>query len=188
MILNNYWNFIVGATNQSWYSVEGSYSVTTSFGCKNTSGMDLAVCVGGYGLGSEEQTALGNAFMDQIREHALLDVIVGSGDTDPTPADYDLDTDITSNITNYATSANISADANGLHTVITVSGQNNTGSSITIAEIGVIKRVRSQIYHRSDDPMPDPDEKCLFVRHVLDSPKTVPNGEGFNLTFEWTEA
>lgn len=186
MILNNYWNFIIGATNQSYYVTQGTESVTTSFGCKNTSGMDLAVAVGGYGVSSNEE--LGNAFLDQIREHSLLDAIVGSGDTDPTPTDYDLDTDITSSITNYAASANISADANGLHTVITVSGQNNTGSSITIAEIGVIKWVHSVIYHRSDEPMPDPDNKCLFVRHVLDSPKTVPNGEGFNLTFEWTEA
>lgn len=184
MILNNYWNFIIGATNQPWYVTQGTTSVTTSFGCKNTSGQDLAVAIGGYGMSSGEEYL----YMAQLREHELLDAIIGSGDTDPTPADYGLDTDITSIITNYATSVNISADANGLHTIITVSGQNNTGDSITISEIGVIKRVRSVIYHRSDDPIPDPDQKCLFVRHVLDSPKTVPNGEGFNLTFEWTEA
>lgn len=185
MILNNYWNFIIGATNQPYYYTQAHYSDTTSFGCKNTSGDDLLVCIGGYGPGNESE--LGNAFLDQIREHSLLDAIVGSGTTPTTKDDYDLDTDITSSISNYETSVNMSAYANGLHTRITVSGQNNTGDSITISEIGVIKKVRSQIYHRSDEPMPDPDEKCLFVRHVLDAPKTVPNGEGFNLTFEWTE-
>lgn len=185
MILNNYWNFIVGATNQSYYETQALYSVTTSFGCKNTSGMDLEVCVGGY---AQDASEVGNLFLDQIREHSLLAAIIGSGTTPPAKGNYKLDTDITSTISNYETSVNMSSDANGLHTVITISGQNNTGDSITISEIGVIKKVRSQIYHRSDEPMPDPDEKCLFVRHVLDAPKTVPNGEGFNLTFEWTEA
>lgn len=184
MILNNYWNFIVGATNQPYYETEVSYSVTNSFGCKNLNNQDLQVCIGGYGLKTGEEYL----YMTQIREHELLDAIIGTGTTPPVKGNYALDTDITSTISNYETSVNMSSDANGLHTVITISGQNNTGDSITISEIGVIKKVRSQLYHRTDDPIPEPDEKCLFVRHVLDNPKTVPNGEGFNLTFEWTEA
>lgn len=112
-----------------------------------------------------------------------LSVVIGSGTTAPTPEDVALANDITSAISNFAYTVQTSADGASIKTVATITGTNTTGSDITISEIGIKKA-----FETARDGTQPVTKYALIVRHLLDTPKTVPSGESFSLTFEWVES
>ncbi|MBQ2856533.1 MAG: hypothetical protein IJE78_05285 [Bacteroidaceae bacterium] len=181
MILTNYWNYYMNSQLQNGYQGGGSYYIRDDFDCLSmVDGEPLRVCIGGY---RESEDVRMPKYLNQIQPLKNLSVVVGTGTSTVDPANYQLGNDITSSLLNVQTSVNISVAEAGLHIAATISGTNTTGSSIAISEIGIYKKVFSQIYDVST-----PTEKVLFVRHLLTSPKSVGNNETFSLTFEWVES
>lgn len=181
MILTNYWNYYMNSQLQNGYQGAGAYYVRDDFDCLSMiDGEPLRVCIGGY---SESEDVRMPRYLNQIQPLKNLDVVVGTGTLAVDPANYQLDDDITSSLINVLTNVDVSVAEAGLHVAATISGTNTTGSNITISEIGIYKKVFSQIYEVST-----PTEKVLFIRHLLTSPKSVGNNETFSLTLEWVES
>lgn len=175
MILNNYYNMIGGLAN-----ISPSFGDTrnTDIGIKNLSGNTINVTTGW----STSFPGVLPTMVQNWSPKARLSIKVGSGTTEPDASDYSLENDITNSISNFNYSTITSADGGKLSTVITITGSNSTGSPITITEIGVIKAVEKA----NSGTTPDTDY-TLIIRHLLETPKVIANGEGFSLTFEWVE-
>lgn len=126
------------------------------------------------------------ARMYSIKED--LSYVVGTGTTTPVASDYQLENDITSSLSNYNYTQATSFEDGKCRTIVTITGTNNTGSSQTITEIGVRKRY----YYAYIIPPTSVGENehydCLIIRHLLNTPKVVPDGEGFTITFQWDES
>lgn len=95
-------------------------------------------------------------------------LFVGSGNTAVTANDYCLDTPVTLNVV----AASCTTNASGLVTVLRTF-ENNTGSSVTINEIGLYVFA----YFPATAPV------VMIGRKVLSTPVTIPNGE--QRTFEY---
>lgn len=178
MVLNNYFKYFVGVTSQPMYTGNsGQQAVTTDFGCKSmVDGQDLRCCVDGYQNSDSSAYFLKN--MEPLYD---IGIAIGTGTTPVTANDYQLANDVTSSL-NPTITTNVGSDANGIHVVNTISGINTSGSSVTITEVGAYKNIYTNCYD------PTKNEKCLFVRHILDSPITLAAGESYSFTFEWTQS
>ena len=131
MVLNNYWKFLVATSNRHY--VPGSNTVITS-GCVDLSGnTNVQIRNGSAG------TAPGYGVNFNTREG--IRPRIGNGTTDPDLDDYCLSHDITDSITNFNYVVTISSDSEGFKTQITITGQNNTGNTITLTEVGVCKPI-----------------------------------------------
>lgn len=180
MVLTNYWNYYRNAQLQTTYQSYGAYYLRDDFDCLSmVDGEPLRVCIGGYDEGDSTRTP---RYIKQLQPLAYLDAVVGTSDTAVTAADYQLGNDITSSLYNVSTSVDVTVDQDGIHIIATISGTNTTGSSVTISEVGIYKKVFAQIYETST-----PTEKVLFVRQLLDTPKVVANNENFSITIAWDE-
>lgn len=94
-------------------------------------------------------------------------MVFGAGSTEPSVTDYALDTDITSQLSLSSFSISVGSDTNGMTVLCSVSVQNNTNSSITIKEVGLLhKFVDDNLYEHS----------CLLSRTILDTPVTIASG------------
>ena len=117
----------------------------------------------------------------------ILFVTIGTGTATPTLDNYCL-TDIlstTSNssgasITNYSYSIQTSSTADDARTTIVISGVNNTGSTITISELGLYKKM----WYQEDV---DRYYNVYFIRETLNNPIEVPPHRGFFIAFEWVQ-
>ena len=180
MVLNNYWNYYKNSQEQGFYQSTGAYYIRDDFDCLSmVDGEPLRVCIGGYGLGSDTER---DNSVKQFLPLANLDAVVGTGSTAATKSDYQLVNDVTASLYNVSTSVDVTVDQDGIHVIATISGTNTTGSSVTISEVGIYKKVFAQIYETST-----PTEKVLFVRQLLDTPKVVANNENFSITIAWDE-
>lgn len=109
-------------------------------------------------------------------------IVLGSGTTAPTLDDYLLEADLSSSITNFNSTVNSSGVTGGTSTIYTATGVNNSGSTFTINEIGVVKDG-----FFPGDGMGSQSISTLLLREVLSQGIEVPSGQGFTVTFEWTE-
>lgn len=181
MVLTNYWNYYKNSQEQGRYKSTGAYYIRDDFDCLSmVDGEPLRVCIGGYGINGSEAEELN--YIRQLQPLANLDVVVGTGNTAAAKSDYQLANDVTSSLYNVSTSVDVTVDQDGIHIIATISGTNTTGSSVTISEVGIYKKVFAQIYETST-----PTEKVLFVRQLLDTPKVVANNENFSITIAWDE-
>ena len=178
MILNNYWTFKAYVESHYYKQMGGPEDrVGESIGLKSLDGLDARLWIGsGVNYSDFLSTELATKTWSPKVE---LSVILGSGTTAPTPEDYNIEQSIMSAISNFNSSINVTSSNGQEKTVITVSGTNTSNDAITISEIGIVKPIRP-------DNINDP-RNVLFIRHLLDEPKSVASGEGFALTFEWTE-
>ena len=106
-------------------------------------------------------------------------VVIGTGDTAESLSDYRLANDITGSISNYQQSYTSGEDGNTLKTTFSISGVNNTGSAITIKEVGIGKNILDG--NIASVPV-------MFLRKVLDTPIEVANGSTFAFSVEWKES
>lgn len=121
------------------------------------------------------------------RNYSMKDditLVVGEGDTEPTLNDYALEDDVTASLTAYNFTYSASSENGMTKLVATVTGINNTGASITLREVGVVKK----FYYGTTSTSESTYKNVLILRHILDEPKEIANGEGFSLSFEWTES
>lgn len=180
MILTNYWNFAayMGTHNMTFDS-----NTSVDVGVKDLTGTAIAAVWVDVNFSAQyKQFAVATAKNYSLRSE--LSALVGSGTTAAQIDDYALADDITESISNLAVSSNTGADEEGLKTTITVTGTNLTGADITISEIGIAK----PIYYFDQQWSEVKSKLSLFAREVLKNPVSVPDGQGFSITFEWLEA
>lgn len=166
MILNNYYAY-KGTIDKT--EISGN-PFPSSTGAYDTSGEALEAW-----LGLAQNGALNMAL------RLNLGVIVGTGNVEVQATDYCLSNDITASLSSFNATINSGADGGANRTTIVITGLNNTGASVTLTEIGVYKTVLQSNSGTQS-------KNVLFIRHMLNEPKIVANGEGFSLTFEWVES
>lgn len=113
--------------------------------------------------------------------HKNLIPKLGTGNTPVTAEDYCLSNNVTSSFSNLTAvlSEVVSVDTDGIPNakiVMSISGVNTSGSSVTIKEVGLSKNMDLLGAH-----------EILFVRHILDTPITVAAGDSFTLPLQWIE-
>ena len=130
MILNNYWKWLDAILKTYFYS-ESYNDPTTDIGMKDLSGNDAPISL----ASSSNETAW------ESRNFENGEMRFGSGTGSATADDYALATDITDSLSNISLSIS-SAGTNGLDRTFTVTGTNNSGSAITITQVGYAKTVK----------------------------------------------
>lgn len=181
MILNNYYKAYAYFSSHHMNATASAYGWDqVNLGLVDTSG----TAVGDLPIDCQNTPS----YIEYVaRNYSMKDDItvnVGEGDTEPTLNDYALEDDVTISLSNYSVSISPSSESGMAKLVATVTGINNTGESITIREVGVVKK----FYYGTTSTSESAYKNVLLLRHVLDTPKEVANGEGFSLTFEWTES
>lgn len=177
MILNNYWNLMAGMAG---ITPGFDRTVNQQIGVRNmTNGDEIGVTVGW----PTNFPGVLSTMCQNWNPRANLSAVFGSGTTEPSATDYQLASDTTANFSNINVTINTSADGASISTVVTISGTNVSGDSITITEVGIAKAIESA-NGGTEPALTD----SLMVRHLLDTPKTVANNESFTLTLEWLES
>ena len=157
---------------------------TLSTGALDTSGNECTRIP--YACPSSSASSIGPILARMWSERYDLSFVVGTGNTEPTANDYCLENDVTANISSYSTSVNVTFEDGKFRTIATISGVNNTESDITISEVGVTKKY---FYTTNGTSVSDNTfYNVLLIRHVLETPKVVPSGSGFTVTFQWDES
>jgi len=100
-------------------------------------------------------------------------IILGSGTTEPTPEDYRLESQITTNLS----CDNVSVSRNTTVKTYTATFSNSGTSPITVTEIGYVSRTGY-----GTNPITYDD--FLMDRTVLETPITIPAGESRTVTYE----
>lgn len=181
MILNNYFNYKTYIDSNLLEEINSGQTTYVNIGAKDINGNDFYLM----------NKAYLQADRPYLRQNAAIKIdisaILGTGTTEPTATDYALQNDITENLSRVTVTTNISYETGKEKTVITVSGVNITGNELTISEIGIYKTAYGSDNNGTPGHSPVP-LKVLFIRHLLETPKTVASGEGFSLTFEWVES
>lgn len=168
MLLNNYWNM---RQYVDTHYVQQS-SGTVDIGLKNMSGTSV-----NFTLNSAYHTVIGN----NACMRSQLTGYVGTSDTAVQKTDYALGTDITSKLSNMNTVVNSGLIGDSFRSIVIISGLNNTGSTISLKEYGIAKGV---YYHPSDSGA---IEQVMLIRAILNQPIVLPNGQGFQIIYEWVE-
>lgn len=102
-------------------------------------------------------------------------IVLGSGTTEPTPEDYRLESQITTNLS----CDSVSVSRNTTVKTYTATFSNSGTSDITVTEIGYVSRF-AWAYNTGDYIYDD----FLMDRTVLETPITIPAGESRTVTYE----
>lgn len=177
MTLNNYYKWLVEIvkefTNES-YRV-ASFKFTNGTVPSTGSASGLSVC----DTQANQNNIGGYCPLGYNRTFANLSVMLGSGTTEPDATDYTLASGISTSDLSVSVQKTFSADENGAHILLTISGQNNTGSDIDITEIGITMPIciaSPTVGTRT----------LLLAREVLDTPITVAAGSAYSFVYDWT--
>lgn len=172
MVLKNYWKW---AENTLKTNVFGDNMFATDIGMIAVDGQSCPIAL----RASSANDVSGHIAPNHMLS-TNLSVFVGSGTGDVTVDDYNIENDITDNISNLTFSYDSMA-SDKIERTITITGTNNTGDTITINQVGIAKAI---------DYLPSSwtNKKVMFVKHQLTEALTVPNGDGFTITFKWIEA
>lgn len=173
MLTSNYWNY--RAFIESQYIGSGSNWDKVEIGLKGLTGDTVLF----------QKTRTDSAMYNYANVlgycgvRSGLNIVVGTGSTDPLVSDYALESDVTTSFISRVTSCSTGAVDAGIKTVLILSGVNNTDSTITITEYGITKAIVTA--NSSTTPV-------LFLRDILSEPIVVPPGGGFTLPIEWVES
>ena len=167
MILRNYYGFWGGFLGQPLSNGQSK----TITGCKTLTGNDL-ICY------TPSATGYMTSFIANVTSWNGCAVRVGTDNTTEDISDYCLGNDVTANLTNYLSNLSVSYGDNGAIFTFTVSGENRTGSTITIKEIGITKKYFSS---------PTAVSEFLITREVLDTPIVLNDGDAFSFTYIWKQ-
>jgi hypothetical protein len=114
-----------------------------------------------------------------------LNFVVGTGTTEPTVNDFQLENDVTSSFSNCTIAKTIDQVGNTYTNELTFlcMGKNNTNADITLNEIGIYRSILFTNSFYQDNVWAN----MLFIRHLFDEPLTVPPNETFKITLVWKE-
>lgn len=105
-----------------------------------------------------------------LANYAYPCIFLGDGNTPPTPDDYKL----SGNPINLTKQGYLSTAISNDNITFTGTAINNTGSEVTIREVGIGFHVAY--------PSASTSWACMWSREVLDTPIVVPNGAGKVIT------
>lgn len=180
MILNNYWAY--KQYMEKTAPQLGSDTYIDIPGCISVEGPQYSNVVVGYNSTRIDNDAFKGITENRSLRYKLYSK-VGSSDAAPTALDTDLNEDITSSFDNYTTEVRVNSSGDQMVTTIEFGGDNNTGSEITIRELGIYKSVHNTVPYDGTEYL----YHFMFVHHVLEEPIVVPVGQGFTKVFEWRE-
>ena len=190
MFLVNYWKLLGVILSKGNDQIVRYYqNYTKYYGAnvvvKNTSGTDVTNVI--TDMTNSNSNNYGQYTVYIAYNKKLLsswNFVCGDDDTEVSGREYSLGNDITSTFSNIQMTQNVYADEYGLHTLLTITGINNTGSNVTIKEIGFTK----PIYYVTDTSSYSNtayNTPILLFRKVLDEPVVVANNGGaFNINVE----
>lgn len=180
MILNNYWAY-KQYMEKTAPQLSSSISIVIP-GCVSVEGPPYSDVMVGYNSSRIDNDAFKGITENRSLRYNLYSK-VGSSDSAPTALDTDLNADITSSFDNYTTEIRVNSSGDQMVTTIEFGGDNNTGSEITIRELGIYKNVHFSVPNGDSEYI----YHFMFVHHVLEEPIVVPVGQGFTKVFEWRE-
>lgn len=170
MILNAYWQIMNDIMTEADDSGNKSETV------KGTDGNDVSYPIKCNNSGYKMQY-----FIENTNMKGDVSFRVGTGNTEPAADDYEMANDVTDSLTGTSLTVNHVMGEDGAKVVYTFSASNQTGDSLTISEVGIVKTLKN-----GESSSPSRGD-VLIARDILDTPVTVPSGSGFVLTYEWTE-
>lgn len=163
MILNNYWKWLQVITMNGLNGQDCPCSIV------NTNGDSLnTYCM----------SANNNINPCQLTKD--LAIKIGTGENTYTPDSYNLVNDITSSIDNLTFQMQSNCSNDQFIRTVLVSGDNSSANDITITEIGIQRKM-----YRSAGG--DVGTQVMLAIVQLETPITVPAGQGFTATVEWIE-
>lgn len=180
MITNNYW--AIEALRATWDN-KTTYDLTFPQGMKVVSSLGTEY-TGTLSFGNTTNIPVflaGKApsVSSSVGTHYPT-VIIGSGDTEPTADDYELDSPISETLTQSYQVVKGQGGA-GYDIVFTITGTNTSGSAYTIKEVGV-----NAFMGGTEDTYSF--GWAMIARFLLETPITVAAGDGFSFAFRWSEA
>ena len=180
MVLNNFWSLMAGLGNTIAYN---SGLQPTDIYLVDTSGEVRRIMF----CNSTSTGSTTNYIHDANAYWWNLKAFVGSGTRTPTTDDYCLVDDITSSFNFFSLSYEAECRDGSCILVATISGANNTGSTLTVSEVGLGKNLcwGTRV---SETSWNTGNFDALYVREVLDNPIIVPPARGFTLTLEWVQS
>lgn len=134
-------------------------------------------CVLGTSYGEVNTASYYPAYTSTVGYGLKINLICGSGTTEPALDDYCLESPFTSLIPVGWSSAPIYENDVITGRTFSKTLQNNTGDDITVSEIGIVGSNRTSSTAMNDS------NTVLLERTVLDTPVTVANGETFTIQY-----
>ena len=157
MFNNNYWKMRAYCAN----TVPPTSYAQISIGVKDKSGNAVT---NGYVISGNTVAP----YFSSMWNYAIATrLIVGTGDTEATANDVDLESSAMSSLSNVSFSYICGADDDQLTTVFSLSASNETSSDIVITEVGLETGISDSNYD---------EVKILTAREVLKNPITIPAG------------
>lgn len=170
MVLRNYWEYRKVADDPNTWNVSSGGTIRVPI--KDTAGNDCDFYY--YNIYNSSTTTPGaannNAFWKQ------LGIMVGSGATEPTVNDYNLESQI-SNAQIVVNSLVFSAPETNKE-AYTLTATITASADITIREVGLFKPIH---YSNSGDYSKD----VLMARNVLSTPISIASGASQTIAFEF---
>ena len=170
MILTNYWKWLNITQTTNAYNND-YYNPTYNIGLIDLNGDETPISPNTDSGGWESRNFENGA------------IRFGSGTDDVAITDYSMNNDCTSSIGNIEYNMTSSGTEEGFSRTITVTGYNNSGSELTITEVGYAKAI--QWYSRDDGWH---DNSILFCKTKLNTPLFLPAGANFLIDISWNEA
>lgn len=172
MVLNNYYKYLAGIANN------GLSNIGTGNKMSPTAIVDTSGTSRNFVLNSQYAT-LNADILSNLDIRRNLKLVFGTGSTEETADDYALASKINT-FAAYSTETQASFDS-AFKTVFIVTAINNSGSSITVSEVGLEKT----LYTNTSDK--DESHSFLMTRMVLTEPVTIPSGSSYTFSFIWSE-
>lgn len=172
MVLSNYWKAFKLATIFNGYSSDYNY---VDLGLVKINGSRSENIL--YGIDYRYQSFI----QWNARIRTFDGIRIGTGTGQVQPSDYCLFNDVTDSIGNLEFNVLHSTLDNKFSSIINVSGINNSGSEITISELGITKKFIIDTTGAKGAPI-------MLAKLLLNRPVTVPANGAFAFTIEWDEA
>lgn len=173
MILNNYWR----ALNIIKDIVFANG--TKDYGLYDTNGNSIgAIWYGGDGAVSGIRNIERALYNVRLRNDHV-GIVIGKGEGSINAADYSLFDDCTAGFSNITTNFIFTNDNDAFNQIIDINASNNSGSAITVTEIGITKN-----FYTSSNAFSNP---VLLAKMQLDTPIIVPAGGTFHVLVNWIE-
>lgn len=170
MVLNN---FKKALATYNFYSGISAYVPVVGEKIKSTNDDEIStVNMEYYEYRIDLNSAFAGVCSQKSKRGHSCDIAFGSGTTPVTENDYMLEKEIYQNIEYIVQTVSKTINGEVGKTIIRKVMKNNTGSPITIKEVGLVSQIRGN----SNEDYP-----ILLIREILDKPLTVPNGEIFSL-------
>lgn len=172
MVLNNYYKYLAGIADN------GLSNIGTGNKMSPTAIVDTSGTPRNFALNSQ-YSSVNSDILSNLDIRRNLKLVFGSGSAEEAADDYALASKINT-FAAYNTETQASFDS-AFKTVFIATVINNSGSNITVSEVGLEKILYT------DPGNKDESYSFLMTRIVLTEPVTIPSGSSYTFSFIWSE-